>query len=109
MGERDLDEIMERIRGQVRNGLLRFTLHAYQRMVEEGVGVDEVMEALMSGEAIEDYPEHRRGACCLVCGRTRTGRYLHIVCTMGFDVVVIITVYEPREPKWRTPFERARK
>ena len=108
MGERGFGEVMKRIREQVRKGLLRFTLHAHQRMVEENVAVDEVVEALMNGEVVENYPEHKRGACCLVCGRTKTGRYVHVVCTTGLDVVVIITVYEPRKPKWRTPFERAR-
>jgi len=73
MGERGFGEAMKRIREQVRKELLRFTLHAHQRMVEENVAVDEVVEALMNGEIVENYPEHKRGACCLVCGRRENG------------------------------------
>ena len=55
----------------------------------------------------ENYATHRRGACCLVGGTTRAGRPLHIVCTTAQPVLVIITVYEPKPPKWITPIQRS--
>ena len=33
-------------------------------------------------------------------------RYLHIVCTTSLGLATIITVYEPKLPKWVTPFKR---
>ena len=82
------------------------TAHAHQEMVEDDVSMDDVLEALGNGTIIEDYPTHRRGACCLVNGVTRTGRPLHVVCTTEQPILVIITVYEPKPPKWTTPVQR---
>jgi hypothetical protein len=75
-------------------------------MAEEEISLDEVLQAIRHGEVLEHYPEHRRGACCLVCGLTQTGRPLHIVCTTAQPMLILITAYEPRSPKWRTPRER---
>jgi hypothetical protein len=85
---------------------VRVTVHAHQEMVEEGITMDDVLRVIAAGDVIEDYPTHRRGACCLVGGTTRAGRPLHIVCTTAQPVLVIITVYEPKPPKWITPIQR---
>jgi hypothetical protein len=34
------------------------------------------------------------------------GRPLHVACTTGRPMVTIITVYEPKPPKWVTPSKR---
>ena len=75
-------------------------------MVEEDITFDEVLEAIAAGQILENYPEHRRGACCLLSGLTQNGRYLHVVCTTAQLVLIIITVYEPKPPKWITPTQR---
>jgi len=94
------DAVVARIQAQAREERVRVTVHAHQEMVEEGITMDELLQAACSAEVIENYPEHRRGPCCLLHGATKDGRHLHIVCTTSLDVVVIITVYEPRPPKW---------
>jgi hypothetical protein len=100
--------IKERLAKQANTGKTRFTVHANQEMVEENVLYADIVDVLISGEIIENYPEHQRGACCLVCGVTRTKRTLHVCCTTSLDVAIIITVYEPKEPKWLTPYQRNR-
>jgi hypothetical protein len=75
-------------------------------MVEEAISLDEVIEAIRRGKVLEHYPEHRRGACCLVCGLTDQGRPIHIVCATAQPMLILITAYEPLPPKWRTPWER---
>lgn len=87
-------------------GELRVTQHAAQEIVEDGFSVDDVLAAIASGEILEEYPTHRRGACCLLSGVTSAGRPVHVVCTTSLAVLVIITVYEPRPPKWTTPRRR---
>jgi hypothetical protein len=98
--------IATRLRQQALVDAIRITVHAHQEMAEEDISLEDVCEVLLDAQVVEDYPEHRRGACCLVCQRTRRGKYVHVVCTTSLDVAVIITVYEPRAPKWATPFER---
>lgn len=97
---------IDRIRAQAAAGEIDFTMHAHQEMVAEQILTEEVVEAVRRGEVLEDYPEHRRGACCLLHGVTDLGRDLHIVCTTARPVLIIITVYEPRPPKWPTPKQR---
>ena len=75
-------------------------------MVEEDFSLDEVAEAISQGQVLEDYPLHRRGACCLLYGVTSEGRVIHVVCTTENPTLVIITVYEPSWPKWVTPTQR---
>jgi hypothetical protein len=97
---------MERIRTQVGADSVRVTQHADEEMVAETISLNEVYEALLAGDILENYPEHRRGACCLVCGFTESGRPLHVVCTTGRPILIVITVYEPQPPKWVTPTQR---
>lgn len=102
----ELKVVLARIKLQAAAGAFRVTQHAQQEMVEEEVTLDEVLEAIRRGEILEHYPEHRRGACCLLNGRTDEGRPLHMVCTAALPLLILITVYEPRSPKWITPRER---
>jgi len=97
------DVVLVRIRSQAQEERVRVTVHAHQEMVEEGVTMAELLETTISARIIEDYPSHRRGPCCLLHGVTRSGRHLHIVCTTSLEMLVIITVYEPRPPKWPDP------
>ena len=98
---------IESLRTLARSESVRVTVHAHQEMVEENVSMDDVLEAIAAGAIIEDYPTHRRGACCLVGGTTLAGRPLHIVCTTERPILVIITVYEPKPPKWISPVQRS--
>jgi len=105
----DEDLVTERIRAQASAENVRLTLHAHQEMAEERITLDELLEALNRGQILENYPVHRRGACCLLHGVTDTGRHLHVVCTTERPALIIITVYEPGPPKWVTPTERSSK
>ena len=100
------EDVAERIRAQAARGNFRITQHAQREMAEEGIILDEILQAIAVGEVLENYPEHRRGACCLLHRRTADGRHLHIVCTTAQPVLIIITVYEPKQPKWMTPTQR---
>lgn len=100
---------VEQLREQASVGDFRLTQHAQQEMAEEDISLAEVLEAVDSAAVLENYPRHRRGPCCLLHGTTDAGRHLHVVCTTAQPVLIIITVYEPKLPKWVTPTERARK
>lgn len=104
----DLEVVLKRIRAQADVENIRVTQHAQQEMAEEGIMLDEVLEAIATGQILENYPEHRRGARCLLNGLTQNGRPLHIVCTTARPILIIITVYGPKPPKWITPIQRRR-
>jgi hypothetical protein len=72
--ERDAAVVLGRIRALVAAGAYRIAQHARGEMVEESIAMADVVQALMNGAVIEDYPDHRRGPCCLVAGRDDAGR-----------------------------------
>jgi len=98
--------LLAQIQAQAVTETLRVTLHARDAMRDDAITLDDVLEAIATGQILEDYPEHRRGACCLLGGQTRRGRPVHLVCTSTQPVLVLITVYEPQPPKWLTPTQR---
>ena len=92
------------VKEQVRKGNYQFKLHALERASTRGIDPIEIKEALLSGKIIEDYPEDKRGHSCLVQGKTLTGRDIHAVCGKSYDILWIITVYEPDPREWVNPY-----
>ncbi len=78
----------------VRKGQLWFTNHAVKRMLERAISDDEVREVILNGEIIEDYPQDKYGPSCLIYGKTRAMRPLHVQCSAP-PRVRVITVYPP--------------
>jgi hypothetical protein len=63
--------------------------------------VQEVREIFADAEVIEDYPDDKYGPSCLIFGRTREGRPLHIQCSYpSRPLINIITLYEPDPDLW---------
>ena len=102
----DVESVLKRIRAQAAAGMYRVSEHAGQEMADEDITQNDVLEAIAGSEVLENYPEHRRGACCLLSGTTNSGRPLHIVRSTTRPELVIITVYEPKPPTWPTPRQR---
>jgi len=87
------------IQDRIRQGDYRFSDHAVKRMIERNISRQEVEEALLNGEIIEEYPEDKYSPSCLVFGRTGRRRPLHVQVSLPPNVVVI-TVYEPDPTQW---------
>ena len=83
-----------------------FTMHGDQERMNDNLTISEVEEAILSGRILENYPEDKRGESCLVVGFSNSGIPIHIVCGERSDKLVIITVYIPKPPKFKTPYER---
>mgnify|MGYP002405551717 CR=1 FL=1 len=105
----NLEKILDKIKDRASNENIRITQHAQQEMVDENINLNVVLEAISRSEILENYPEHRRGTCCLLNGTTDNGKNLHIVCTTSQPILIIITVYLPKPPKWVTPTQRRKK
>ena len=61
----------------------------------------EVYEAFLESEIIEDYPEDKYGPSCLVFGKTKSNRPLHVQCTHPSRAIIkIITLYQPDPEQW---------
>ncbi len=94
------------IRQRIRLGEYFFSKHGDQERQNDNLTISEVKEALLSGRILEQYQDTGRGESCLVAGFTEEGKPIHIVCGERGGWLVIITVYIPRPPKFKTPYER---
>ena len=97
---------IEWIRTRVQTGDYQFRKHAAERASERGIDPLDARDALMNGVIIEDYLDDPRGHSCLVCGKTEKGKFVHIVCGCLYDILWIITVYEPDPKEWLDPLHR---
>jgi hypothetical protein len=87
------------IRDKIREGDYHWRQHAIERSIERDIAEEEVVEAILTGMIIEEYPEDKYGPSCLIFGRTVRGRPIHVQCSLPPDVW-IITVYEPNPNEW---------
>ena len=97
------------IRDRVKKGEYYFSKHGDQERQNDNLTVDDVEEALTTGRILEQYEDTGRGESCLVAGFTEGGIPVHAVCGMRGDWLAVITVYVPRPPRFKTPYERSKK
>ena len=87
------------IQNSIREGNVFFTEHAVRQMAKRDINDDEVVEVILSGGIIEEYPADKYGPSCLIYGQTDNSRHLHVVCSLP-PRVKIITIYEPDPDEW---------
>ena len=86
---------IEIIKDRCQKGLLVISLHAEERMTKREITRKEVLEIIIRGEIIEEYPNDWPHPSCLVFGCTVNGRYLHAVVAVEPELLRLVTVYEP--------------
>ena len=96
---------IEFIRERIRAGNYLIKSHAVQHALKEGFAREHIVEAVLNGTAIEEYPEDQR---VLICGKTtlseKVAIHLHVVCEYA-DVLFVefVTAYIPDEREWESP------
>lgn len=102
----DTVAILQLLKRAVIEGQIKISLHAAEEALAEEITRREIESAMLEAQILEDYPDWWLGPSCLIQGRTESGRNLHLVVSYSGLPVTIITVYEPRPPKWVTPTAR---
>jgi hypothetical protein len=102
----DTAAILDLLKRAVDERQVKISLHAAEEALAEEITRREIEAVMLNAELLEDYPDWWLGPSCLVRGQTDLGRDLHIVASYSGLPVTIITVYEPRPPKWITPTKR---
>jgi len=101
---------IEAIRERIRQGHYLIKGHAVRHALKEGFERIHMVEAILEGVIIEEYPDDQR---VLICGKTTLAKttdiYLHVVCEYA-DVlhVEFLTAYIPDEQEWENPPVRRR-
>ena len=68
-------------------------------MQQMGISREDVINCILYGEIIEDYPNYWQNPACLIFGYTIDNKVIHVV--VGTDNYVhIVTAYFPDESKF---------
>jgi hypothetical protein len=83
-----------------------FLPHAIKQMSrpDRMITTDEVRQAVLLGEIIEEYPDDQRGESCLVLHTTKN-RSIHVVCAPKSEYLAVITAYIPSPDQWASDFK----
>ena len=84
---------------------IKWYKHALERMQERDISRTDVINCLMCGEIIEDYPDDFPHPSCLVWGYTISKKIIHVVVSIDSENVGIITAYFPSEEKFKDNFK----
>ena len=71
-----------------------------KRLLQRSISQDSVVQAVLSGEIIEQYPGDYPYPSCLPLGCTATGDVPHVVCGQGPGEAWMITAYRPGPVEW---------
>ena len=91
---------IEEVRALCKDDTIKMTTHVHKRMDQRGIRYDEVIETIMSGVIIEDYPTAYPYPACLILGWTADDRALHVCAGSDGSFLWIITAYEPDLTEW---------
>ena len=76
------------------------TMHAAKRLEQRGISLKEVMDCIMTGEIIEQYPDDYPCPSCLTLVNINTSKPLHTVVGTNGEQLWIVTAYYPAPEKW---------
>jgi len=87
-----------------------YTPHALKQMNSEErmITTDDVIEVILAGQIIEDYPEDKRGHSCLFNAKV-LNRTIHVVCAPKDTYLAIITAYIPDKNRWNKDYTKRKK
>ena len=102
----DIEIICERVRA----GHYFVRGHAVQHALKEGFERRHMVEAVLQGTIIEEYPDDQR---VLICGQTTLVEnvvvYLHVVCEHADPIYIdFVAAYIPDNQQWASPPFRRR-
>jgi len=101
---------IKEIRRKIASGQFEFSKHAVDQSILRSILVQEIKEAIATGRVIEDYPDDKYGASCLLSGLTQANRPIHVQCSYpDRELIKIITVYSPEPAQWSDDFTKRRK
>jgi Domain of unknown function (DUF4258) len=100
-----MTSLIEEIRQKIADEQFEFSKHAVDQSILRNILVKEVKDAIANGQIIEDYPDDKYGASCLISGLTQDERPIHIHCSYpSRPLIRIITLYEPSLQRWNDDF-----
>ena len=93
------------IKQLIKNQKIRWTNYVMIRLLQRNITQNDVENALLNGEIIEEYEDSYPYPSCLVYGINLNNKVLHIVCGSNGEELWIITAYYPDNIEWEGDFK----
>ena len=101
---------INKLREAIQKNKFEWRKHTLIRLAERNISQDVVLEVILEGEVIENYPKDRPFSSCLMF-KVVKGKPFHVV--VGLDEQnqkgYIITTYEPTLDKFESDFKKRRR
>lgn len=94
--------ILIELKNLAENDKIKWSLHAMKRLRERHISIDDFLNAITTGEIIEQYPDDYPTPSCLLIGATVSGKPLHIVVGCDDAFIYAITAYYPDPNEWES-------
>ena len=91
---------IETIKEFVGTGKIRWTNHCVVRLFQRNISQEDIENALLNGEIIEEYENDYPYPSCLVYEVNLNNKVLHVVCGANETELWVITAYYPDNIKW---------
>ena len=91
---------INKIREICKQKKIKWSIHVAARMQERQIKRLDIINCILNGEIIEDYPHDYPNPSCLMFGYTLANRIIHVVIGYDIDNVYIITAYYPNTDKF---------
>ena len=79
--------------------------HGRKRCAERGIRARDIIDAINTGEIIEDYPDDTPYPSCLILGYAGE-RVLHVCASLDDESMIrLITAYSPDPAKWEADWK----
>ena len=79
--------------------------HANKQCLKREINAEDILETLLKGSIIEQYPTDFPFPSCLMLGFTSKHKPMHVCCAIGDNKLWIITAYYPTEEKWESDYK----
>lgn len=96
------------LRDLCNNNAVRWTEHIALRLLKRRILRRQVIEAVMSGIIIEQYPDAYPYPACLILGYDADGNAIHVVCGYGLNAIWMVTAYYPDLDEWEEDLKTRR-
>ena len=84
---------------------IEMTLHGAKRLEQRGISLSDVLECIMNGEIIEQYPDDYPHPSCLILGISIQGKTLHTVIGSNLNTLWVVTAYYPALDRWESDYK----
>lgn len=99
---------IETIKKYVMQRKIIWTKHCLNRLNQRNILITDVKTAISNGSIIEYYYNDYPYPSCLILGKEKNNRDIHIVCGVSQGFIYIITAYYPDTDKWEKDMKTRR-